>query len=111
MDNKNFVKVKKELNKGISLLTNRQKVIKLADKLEFGWATVQEYLGEDLADNENDAKKIKIAESSAATRIKNIQYKKWKSNIKSSASASMSLNYGHSRYGGPFFDHNTFILM
>ena len=37
----NIPKAKEELNKGISLLNNRQKIIKLADKSEFGWATVK----------------------------------------------------------------------
>ena len=32
----NIGKAKEELNEGISLLTNRQKIIKLADKSEFG---------------------------------------------------------------------------
>ena len=37
-------KAKEELNKSISLINTRQKIIKLADKSEFGWATVQEYV-------------------------------------------------------------------
>ena len=37
----------------------RQKIIKLADKSEFGWATVQEYVSGELADDEADASKIK----------------------------------------------------
>ena len=37
-------KAKEELNKGISLINTRQKIIKLADKSEFGWATVQGYV-------------------------------------------------------------------
>ena len=54
----NIPKAKEELNKGISLLNNRQKIIKLADKSEFGSATVQEYVCDDLADDEADASKI-----------------------------------------------------
>ena len=34
-------KAKEEPNIGISLITTRQKIIKLADKSEFGWATVK----------------------------------------------------------------------
>ena len=54
----NIGKAKEELNEGISLLTNRQKIIKLADKSEFGWATVQEHVCDDLADDEADVSKI-----------------------------------------------------
>ena len=50
----NIGKVKVELNEGISLLNNRQKIIKLADKSKFGWTTVQEYACDDLADDEAD---------------------------------------------------------
>ena len=45
-------KAKEEPNKGISLIYTRQKISKLADKLEFGWATIQEYVS---ADDEADA--------------------------------------------------------
>lgn len=41
LESGNIGKAKEELNEGISLLTNRQKIIKIADKSEFGWATVQ----------------------------------------------------------------------
>ena len=59
LESENIDKVKEELHEGISLLTNRQKIIKLADKFEFGWTTVQEYVYDDLADNKADASKIK----------------------------------------------------
>ena len=36
-------KAKESLTEGTSLLTERQKLILLADKSEFGWKTVQEY--------------------------------------------------------------------
>ena len=68
----NIPKAKEELNKGISLLNNRQKIIKLADKSEFGWATAQEYVCDDLADDEADASKIKKAEKRAAVKIKTL---------------------------------------
>ena len=36
-------KAKESLTEGTSLLTERQKLVLLADKSEFGWKTVQEY--------------------------------------------------------------------
>ena len=40
LESGNIPKAKEELNKDISLINARQKIIKLADKSEFGWATV-----------------------------------------------------------------------
>ena len=42
---------KEKLNQGISLLTNRMKIIKIADRSEYGWATVKEYKADDLAED------------------------------------------------------------
>ena len=98
MESGNVGKAKEELNEGISLLNNRQKILKLADKSEFGWGTVQEYVCDDLADDEADASKNKKAEKRAAARLKTLQDKKKKSGNKLSFSAP-SLNSA-SRFGG-----------
>ena len=89
LESGNVGKAKKELNEGISLLNNRQKIVKLADKSEFGWATVQEYVCDDLDDDEADALKIKKAEKRAAARLKTLQEKKKKSGTKFSFSAPL----------------------
>ena len=57
LESGNIGKAKEELNEGISLLNNRQKVVKLADKSEVGWAMVQGYVCNDLVDDEGDASK------------------------------------------------------
>ena len=62
LDSGNIGKAKEELKKIISLLNFRQKIVKVADKSEFGLATVQEYECNDLAEDEADASKIKKAE-------------------------------------------------
>ena len=54
-----------KLNKGIELIDRRQKLILIADKSEYGWKTVGEYLDNELADNDQDAKKMKKAEKEA----------------------------------------------
>lgn len=46
-----------KLNEGIELIDRRQKLILIADKSEYGWKTVGEYLDNELADNDQDAKK------------------------------------------------------
>ena len=78
LESGNIPKAKEELNKGISLINSRQKIIKLADKSEFGWATVQEYVSDELADDEADASKIKKPEKRAAVKIKTLQEEKEK---------------------------------
>ena len=60
------------------MINTRQKIIKLADKSEFGWATVQEYVSDELADDEADASKIKKTEERAAVKIKTLQEKREK---------------------------------
>ena len=40
-----------------SMLSERQKLILLADKSAFGWKTVEQYTQHQLADNEEDGKK------------------------------------------------------
>ena len=80
LESGNIGKAKEELNEGISLLTNRQKIIKLADKSEFGWATVQEHVCDDLVDDEADVSKIKKAEKRAAVKFKSLQEKKRRTN-------------------------------
>ena len=55
------------MDKGESLLAERQKHILLADKSEFGWMIIQEYKKNDLADDE---KKIIRAEARARSQAK-----------------------------------------
>ena len=55
-------KVKSDLEEDEKLLSERQKHILLADKLEFGWCTVDEYKQNDLVDDSDDEKRIYSAE-------------------------------------------------
>ena len=55
-------KVKSDLEEDEKLLSERQKHIPLADKLEFGWCTVDEYKQNDLVDDSDDEKRIYSAE-------------------------------------------------
>ena len=66
----NFAKTKESLDKGKSLIKDRQKLILLADKSPYGWKTVVEYKQHDLADDEEDEKKIYRAEARAARNVK-----------------------------------------
>ena len=55
-------KAKKGLEQGLQLIMARQKRIKVANRSEFGWATVEEYEQDALTDNEDDAKRLEKAE-------------------------------------------------
>ena len=81
LESRNIANAKEELAQGISLLVNRQKIIRASGLIVIRLGKVQEllYLGDDLADNGADAWKIKKAEKRAASRIKALEDKKLKS--------------------------------
>lgn len=58
-------KAEASLAEGTSMLSEQQKLILLADKSEFGWKTVEEYVQHKLADAKEDAKWIRRAEDRA----------------------------------------------
>ena len=58
-----------KLNEGIELIDQRQKLILIADKSDYGWKTVGEYLDNELAVDDQDAKKMKKAEKEAQRKI------------------------------------------
>lgn len=66
LERKDLLRTKEALDRGMSLLKDRQKLILLADKSPYGWKTVLEYKHHDLADDEEDEKKIYRAEARAA---------------------------------------------
>lgn len=71
-------KVKKALKEGEVLINQRQKLIKIADRSENGWATVDEYMADELADNSDDEKRLFKAESRAGRKLKDTKAKRGK---------------------------------
>ena len=51
-------KAKTSLEEGMTSLKTRQKHIRIADRSEYGWAAVEEYVEDELADGEDDEKRI-----------------------------------------------------
>jgi len=49
----------------MKLLAERQKLIKIADRSEFGWGVVAEYTADELAEDSNDKKHLEKAEKAA----------------------------------------------
>lgn len=68
-------KAKDSLSEGTLLLTNRQKLILLPDKSEFGWKTVEEYLQQGLPENEDDGN-IRRAEERGEEALKSASTRK-----------------------------------
>ena len=62
-------RVKEYCEKGKKLAKHRLKVLRLADK--DGWETAFEYLSDDLADDEQDRKRMKKAKRAAESKVKN----------------------------------------
>ena len=63
-------KAKSSLSEGKSMLSERQKLILLANKSDFGWKTVEQYTQHELADNEEDGKEIRRVEERAEKALK-----------------------------------------
>ena len=59
----------KELKEGVDAVTLCQKLIRLADRSEFGWEAVNEYEKDELAANEDDAKRLEKAEKAAEQKV------------------------------------------
>ncbi|XP_038069142.1 uncharacterized protein LOC119738351 isoform X2 [Patiria miniata] len=68
--------VQQELTSIKALLEHRQKLIRLADTSPSGWATVEEYENNELANDSGDDKKITRAEDRAARKLKAASSKK-----------------------------------
>ena len=58
-----------EMTQGMELITRRQKMIKFADRSESGWAVVEEYEDDDLADDSEDEKRMEKAERLAEKKL------------------------------------------
>lgn len=82
IDKKKLEKAKQGLQEGKKLLAERQKLIKLADRSECGWATVLAYVTDDLADTAEDERRISKAGKSAK---KTIEAKREKSRFRSTS--------------------------
>ena len=63
-------KAKTFLEEGEKIILERQKHIKIADRSDNGWATVEEYMEDELADNSDDEKRLSRADARASKKLK-----------------------------------------
>lgn len=68
-------KARNLLKEGEELIKERQKLIKVADRSEHGWATVEEYVADELADDSDDEKRLFKAEARAGRKLKASKFK------------------------------------
>ena len=86
----------------MSLLAERQKLILLADKLDFNWKTVDDYVKHELAVDEEDGEKIRRAEERAEKAVKSmVARKSARRALSSRSSVVRSSPFGSPRFTGP----------
>ena len=68
-------KAKTFLEEGEKLISERQKHIRIVDRSDNGWATVEEYVEDELADNSDDEKRLSRADARAGKKLKSAAMK------------------------------------
>ena len=79
-------KALEELKEGEKKLAHRNKLILIADSAEEGWEVVNEYQRRDLADDSDDDKRIRQAESRASQKRRRVQSQKKRTNFSQGSS-------------------------
>ena len=71
-----ILKLDDSLNAASKAIKRRNKLIRIAEKTEAGWAAVDEYLSDEVASGSDDEKKIRAAEHRALRKKKNARIAK-----------------------------------
>ena len=69
-------KAKTAIEQGMALVSKRMKLIKITDKSQYSWATVQEYLLDEVASDSDDGKRLFRSEKGAEKKVKESKKKK-----------------------------------
>ena len=77
LEQRKYDRAKEALSEGRALVNFRLKLIRIADKSDCGWTTVNEYVADELAENSDDEKRLYRSEQRAQRKIrKTRQYSK-----------------------------------
>ena len=98
LKHKSYEKVKSALESDIELVSMRIKAIKLVDKSEFGWATVNEYLSDELASDFDDEKRNYRAERRAERKLNQEKRRRSRPGEKGNSSTTAFLFASSPRY-------------
>ena len=98
LKHKTYEKVKSALESGTEVVSKRIKAIKLADKSEFGWATVNEYLLDELASDSDDEKRIYRAERRAERKVNKEKRRRSRPGEKGNSSTTVFRSASSARY-------------
>ena len=110
LDNNAVDSAKRKLEEGTDLVQKRIKAIKLADKSGYGWATVSEYLSDELASNTDDKKQNFRSERRAEKKYKDrqrIRKQKFPKTKAQQSSTNSSRSFGDPQKLGPCFKIST----
>ena len=105
---KRYHKTESALRDSLDLIRKRNKHIRIADKSEGGWKTVQEYLSDDVASDSEDEKKIRAADSRAVKKIKASKAEKSSSNARKrpAEAAGSAAQVSHNGGNTAFFSYS-----
>ena len=70
LDSSDIHNAKRKLEEGTELVQKRVKAIKLADKSEYGWATFNKHLSDELASDTDDLKWMYYSDRRTGRRYK-----------------------------------------
>lgn len=107
-------KTRRAIKEGISSIQERQKLIRIVDRSDFGWDVVNEYEADELAADSDDEKKISKAEKAAEQKCQ--KKKRVSANVKRMAGSSAGMSsqplksgeWWRSRMGPPMGSHSQF---
>ena len=93
-------RAKAALREGAALLSERQKLIKIADRSPNGWNVVAEYTADELADDSDDEKRLEKAEKAAGRKARLKRRRKQPPMQKGAAERILCYPTAQGAYGG-----------